>query len=150
MFSYMMLHRAKGFIRRCYLGCIMQVDTHSFDRMTVRLTDEEKEKVLGAIETKWNRLENNTNRDFAIIALSLDSLRMTDNSGMDSNGEAVVGVVRHGTLKTVMLRRFNQPMTKEAIRVDAVKWAIPIPKSAREMMRRAKKWTTLHLLRCPC
>ena len=118
----------------------MQVDKHSFDRMTVRLTDDEKEKVLEAIELKWSRLENNTNRDFAIIALSLGSLRMTDGSGMDSNGEAVVGVVRRGTLKTVMLRRFNQPMTKEAIRVDAVKWAIPIPKSAQEMMKRAKRW----------
>ena len=32
-----------------------------------------------------------------------------------------------GTLKTVMLRRFNQPMTKDALRVDAVKWAIKPP-----------------------
>ena len=66
-------------------------------------------------------------RDFAIVALALKSIRMTDNSAWESNGDAIVGIVRKGTLKTVMLRRFNQPMTKDALRVDVVKWAIKPP-----------------------
>jgi len=102
-------------------------DNHAFDRMTLRLSSEEQTRVVSAIETKWLRLENAPSRDFAIVAMALDSIRMTDQTSWESNGDAIVGIVRKGTLKTVMLRRFNQPMTKEALRVDAVKWAIKPP-----------------------
>ena len=53
---------------------------------------------------------------------------------------AIVGIVRNGELLTVMLRRFNQPMTKDALRVDSVKWAIKPPPAAQAMGRRAKRW----------
>ena len=105
----------------------MIADNHAFDRMTLRLSSEEQTRVISAIETKWLRLENAPSRDFAIVAMALDSIRMTDQTSWESNGDAIVGIVRKGTLKTVMLRRFNQPMTKEALRVDAVKWAIKPP-----------------------
>ena len=105
----------------------MIADNHAFDRMTLRLSSEEQTRVVSAIETKWLRLENAPSRDFAIVAMALDSIRMTDQTSWESNGDAIVGIVRKGTLKTVMLRRFNQPMTKEALRVDAVKWAIKPP-----------------------
>mgnify|MGYP003677485081 FL=1 len=105
----------------------MIADKHAFDRMSLRLSAEEQTNVISAIENKWIRLENAPLRDFAIVALALKSIRMTDNSAWESNGDAIVGIVRKGTLKTVMLRRFNQPMTKDALRVDVVKWAIKPP-----------------------
>ena len=105
----------------------MIADKHAFDRMTLRLSAEEQTNVISAIENKWIRLENAPLRDFAIVALALKSIRITDNSAWESNGDAIVGIVRKGTLKTVMLRRFNQPMTKDALRVDVVKWAINPP-----------------------
>ena len=105
----------------------MIADNHAFDRMSLRLSSEEQTRVISAIETKWLRLENAPARDFAIVAMALTSIRMTDNSSWESNGDAIVGIVRKGTLKTVMLRRFNQPMTKDALRVDSVKWAIKPP-----------------------
>lgn len=117
----------------------MIADGHAFDRMTLRLDTQEQAQVVSAIETKWNRLENAPNRDFAIVAMALDSIRKTDDSSWESNGDAVVGIVRKGTLKTVMLRRFNQPMTKEALRVDAVKWAITPPASARNQARKYRR-----------
>ena len=85
-----------------------------------------KARVVSAIETKWLRLESAPSQ-VTIVAMALDGIRMTDQTSWESNGDAIVGIVRKGTLKTVMLRRFNQPMTKEALRVDAVKWAIKPP-----------------------
>ena len=117
----------------------MTINSHAFDRMDIRLSGREKAQVINAIMTKWNRLENNTLRDFAIVAMTLDGIRKTDDSSWESNGDAVVGVVRRGELLTVMLRRFNQPMTKEALRVDSVKWAITPPPQARKMARKLKK-----------
>ena len=115
----------------------MAIDEHSFDRMAVRLTDEEKATVLRLLKTKWNRLENNTLHDYAIVVMQLSHLRRTSNTDWESNGDAVVGIVRKGVLKTVMLRRMvNQPMTAEALRVDKVKWAIPMPLEAKKMLRR--------------
>lgn len=108
----------------------MTIDPHAFDRMALRLEEAEKQRVVSAIEGKWNRLENNSYRDFAIIAMELKNLRMMDDTGWESNGDAVVGIVRRGQLKTVMLRRMTQPMTNEALRVDAVKWAITPPRDA--------------------
>jgi hypothetical protein len=110
----------------------MIADTHAFERMTLRLSAEEQTKVVSAIEHKWQGLQNAPNRDFAIVAMALSAVRMTDNSSWESNGDAIVGIVRKGTLKTVMLRRFNQPMTKDALRVDVVKWAIKPPQQARQ------------------
>lgn len=117
----------------------MIADGHAFDRMNLRLDAQEQAQVVSAIEAKWNRLENAPSRDFAIVAMALDSIRKTDNSSWESNGDAVVGIVRKGTLKTVMLRRFNQPMTKEALRVDAVKWAITPPPSSRNQARKNRR-----------
>ena len=117
----------------------MRIDKHSFDRMAVRLDDAERQRVIQAIANKWSRLENNTTKDFAIVAMDLGSIRMTDDTSWESNGDAVVGVVRAGTLKTVMLRRFNQPMTKEALRVDSVKWAIKPPQAARHQARKQRR-----------
>ena len=117
----------------------MQINSHSFDRMNIRLSGREKAQVINAIMTKWNRLENNSMRDFAIVAMTLDGIRKTDESSWESNGDAVVGIVRKGSLMTVMLRRFNQPMTQEALRVDAVKWAIKPPQQAIKMARKLKK-----------
>ncbi len=117
----------------------MIIDNHSFNRMDIRLSDIEKQRVISAIEKKWNRLENNTEKDFAIIAMDLGSLRMTDDTSWESNGDAVVGIVRSGILKTVMLRRFNQPMTTDALRVDSVKWAIKPPQAARHQARKSRR-----------
>jgi len=118
----------------------LRISNHVFDRMNIRLDAEEQRQVINAIRTKWNRLENNTVKDFAIIALTLNGIRKTDTSDWESNGDGVVGIVRNGELLTVMLRRFNQPMTKDALRVDSVKWAIKPPPAAQAMGRRAKRW----------
>tara|TARA_B100000287_G_scaffold279583_1_gene263470 strand:- start:10856 stop:11266 length:411 start_codon:yes stop_codon:yes gene_type:complete len=118
----------------------LKISNHVFDRMGIRLDSAEERQVIHAIRTKWNRLENNTLKDFAIIAMTLDGIRKTDTSDWESNGDGVVGIVRKGELLTVMLRRFNQPMTKEALRVDSVKWAIKAPIQYRKMGRRVKNW----------
>jgi hypothetical protein len=118
----------------------LRISPHVFDRMDIRLDASEELQVIHAIRTKWNRLENNTMKDFAIIALTLDSIRKTDGSDWESNGDGVVGIIRQGELITVMLRRFNQPMTKEALRVDSVKWAITPPPQYKKMSRRARNW----------
>ena len=118
----------------------MMIDSHVFERMNIRLDSKEQNQVIEAIKNKWGRLQDNQASDFAIIAMNLNHLRKTDDSQWESNGEAVIGIVRKGTLLTVMLRRFNQPMTKEALRVDKVKWAIKPPLEAKRMGRRAKKW----------
>ena len=118
----------------------MIIDGHVFERMNIRLDSQEQNQVISAIKDKWARLQDNTISDFAIIAMNLNHLRKTDDSQWESNGEAVVGIVRKGTLLTVMLRRFNQPMTKDALRVDKVKWAIKPPNQARKMSRMAKRW----------
>ena len=53
----------------------MTINSHAFDRMDIRLSGREKAQVINAIMTKWNRLENNTLRDFAIVAMTLDGIR---------------------------------------------------------------------------
>lgn len=118
----------------------MKIDDHVFERMNIRLDSQEQKQVIVAIKNKWERLQDNRLSDFAIIAMNLNHLRKTDDSQWESNGEAVVGIVRKGTLLTVMLRRFNQPMTKDALRVNKVKWAIKPPLQAKKMGRRAKRW----------
>lgn len=117
----------------------MKICDHVFDRMTIRLSEAEELKVIHAINIKWDRLQDNMAKDFAIVALNLENLRMTDTTGWGSNGQAVVGVVRKGTLMTVMLRRFNQPMTPDALRVGSVKWAIKIPREASKLARKCNR-----------
>jgi hypothetical protein len=115
----------------------MQVDNHAFDRMKLRLTETERTQIINTIFQRWNRLENKEMRDIGIVAMPLSKFRKTDDSGWESNGDTVVGIVRKGILKTIMLRRLNQPMTNDALRVDAVRWAFKPPhKSKRKNNRR--------------
>ena len=107
--------------------CDMKVDAHAFDRMALRLTAEERQTTIDKIQTTWCRVQNACLKDVGIVAMPLSSLRMTDNSGWESNGDTIVGIVRKGYLKTVMLRRMTQPMTKDALRVNKVKWAFKAP-----------------------
>ena len=107
----------------------MQIDDHAFDRMTLRLEDDERKQIIQKIESVWNRVQDCMKKDVGVIAMRISDIRMTDNSGYESNGDSIVGIVRKGCLKTVMLRRLSQPMTKNALRVDKIKWGFKAPKA---------------------
>ena len=107
----------------------MQIDDHAFDRMTLRLEDDERKQIIQKIESVWNRVQDCMKKDVGVIAMRISDIRMTDNSGYESNGDSIVGIVRKGCLKTVMLRRLSQPMTKDALRVDKIKWGFKAPKA---------------------
>ena len=116
----------------------MQIDDHAFDRMTLRLEDEERKQIIQKIESVWNRVENCLKKDVGVIAMRISDIRMTDNSGYESNGDSIVGTVRKGRLKTVMLRRLSQPMTKDALRVDKIKWGFKAPKANKGAYKRRR------------
>ena len=94
----------------------MHTNTHAFNRMAVRLTEAEKADV---IDTANIATEIMGKVDFAVYALKLGAMRHSNDSST-SNGQNVVAVVRGGVLKTVMLRRDNQPATAEALNVSKV------------------------------
>ena len=107
----------------------MRIDDHAFDRMTLRLEDDERKQIIEKIESVWNRVQDCLKKDIGIIAMRISDIRMTDNSGYESNGDSIVGIVRKGCLKTVMLRRLSQPMTKDSLRVNKIKWGFKVPKA---------------------
>lgn len=41
----------------------MQIDDHAFDRMSLRLDDDERKQIIRKIESVWNRVENCLNKD---------------------------------------------------------------------------------------
>lgn len=116
----------------------MQIDDHAFDRMTLRLEDDERKQIIEKIESVWNRVQDCLKKDVGIIAMRIGDIRMTDNSGYESNGDSIVGIVRKGCLKTVMLRRLSQPMTKESLRVDKIKWGFKAPKANKRAYKRKR------------
>ena len=63
----------------------MQIDDHAFDRMTLRLEDEERKQIIQKIESVWNRVENCLKKDVGVIAMRISDIRMTDNSGYELN-----------------------------------------------------------------
>ena len=116
----------------------MQIDDHAFDRMSLRLDDDERKQIIQKIESVWNRVENCLNKDVGVIAMKIGDIRMTDNSGYESNGDSIVGIVRKGSLKTVMLRRLSQPMSKDSLRVDKIKWGFKTPKANKRSYKRKR------------
>ena len=60
---------------------------------------------------------NGRSGSMAVYATRLQASRAVE---CGSNGQNVVAIVRNGVLKTVMLRRDNQPRTNSALRVDMV------------------------------
>jgi len=116
----------------------MQIDDHAFDRMSLRLDDDERKQIIQKIESVWNRVENCLNKDVGVIAMKIGDIRMTDNSGYESNGDSIVGIVRKGSLKTIMLRRLSQPMTKDSLRVDKIKWGFKAPKANKRSYKRKR------------
>ena len=60
---------------------------------------------------------NGRSGSMAVYATRLPTSRAVE---CGSNGQTVVAIVRNGVLKTVMLRRDNQPRTRSALRVDMV------------------------------
>ena len=116
----------------------MNIDSHAFDRMALRLTADEELEITLKIEKVWSTVDFCVDKDIGIIVMKLKDFRMTDNSGYESNGDSIVGIVRKGCLKTVMLRRLTQPMTKEALRVDKIKWGFKAPKIKRKLYTQHK------------
>jgi hypothetical protein len=116
----------------------MQIDDHAFDRMTLRLEDDERKQIIEKIESVWNRVQDCLKKDVGVIAMRISDIRMTDNSGYESNGDSIVGIVRKGCLKTVMLRRLSQPMTKDSLRVDKIKWGFKAPKANKRVYKRKR------------
>jgi len=87
--------------------------------MAVRLSDAEKKTVEARISLAWSRCQT---ASLGVVAHELKGQRMTDNSGMSSNGNLVIGIVRSGILKTVMLRRASQEVSKATLDTRSVKW----------------------------
>jgi len=100
-------------------GGKLAIDPHAYARMAVRLSDAEKKTVEARISLAWSRCQT---ASLGVVAHELKGQRMTDNSGMSSNGNLVIGIVRSGILKTVMLRRASQEVSKATLDTRSVKW----------------------------
>lgn len=94
-----------------------RMNTHALDRLNTRLTDGEKLEVISNVKAVIEVVGRSI--DVAVYALKLDAHRASNCDSM-SNGSNVVAIVRKGVVKTVMLRRDNQPPTRTALRVDKV------------------------------
>ena len=92
----------------------MRSNTHTQQRLQERLTVDERRIVGQAVRdavSTYGRI------DMAVYAHRLTAHRATQCDSR-SNGQNVVAIVRGGVVKTVMLRRDNQPPTRSALRVD--------------------------------
>lgn len=97
--------------------CNMRANTHALHRLNDRLTAAEQADALLNIEAAVEVL--GTSKTLAVYCARLTAHRDSNDSSK-SNGENVVAIVRGGVVKTVMLRRDNQPRTRAALRVDKV------------------------------
>jgi len=93
------------------------MNTHALSRLNIRVTDAEKVEVMSNIDAVVEVVGSQI--DVAVYALKLDAHRAT-NCDSASNGQNIVAIVRKGVIRTVMLRRDNQPATRDALRVDKV------------------------------
>ena len=93
----------------------MRTDTHATERLQDRLTQSERLEVGQAVKAAVQM--NGGRISMAVYATRLPSHRALE---CGSNGQNVVAIVRNGVLRTVMLRRDNQPPTRTALRVDLV------------------------------
>lgn len=93
----------------------MRTNTHATERLQDRLTSGERLEVGQAVKAA---VQMNGNR----LSMAVYATRLPTNRALEcgSNGQNVVAIVRNGVLKTVMLRRDNQPRTRVALRVDLV------------------------------
>jgi len=94
-----------------------RISTHALDRLNIRVSEEEKREVIQNVKAVLEVVGRQI--DVAVYALKLDAHRAT-NCDSKSNGQNIVAIVRKGVVKTVMLRRDNQPPTRTALRVDRV------------------------------
>tara|TARA_R110001592_G_scaffold67354_2_gene206538 strand:- start:1902 stop:2201 length:300 start_codon:yes stop_codon:yes gene_type:complete len=95
----------------------MRANTHALHRLNDRLTGDEMAEAVLNVQAAVEALGSDV--DLAVYALRLNAHRNSNDSSK-SNGENVVAIVRRGIVKTVMLRRDNQPPTRAALRVDRV------------------------------
>lgn len=93
----------------------MRTNTHATERLQDRLTSGERSEVMDAVKAAVQM--NGRSGSMAVYATRLQTSRAVE---CGSNGQNVVAIVRNGVLKTVMLRRDNQPRTGVALRVDMV------------------------------
>ena len=93
----------------------MRTNTHATERLQDRLTSGERVEVMDAVKAAVQM--NGRSGSMAVYATRLPTSRAVE---CGSNGQNVVAIVRNGVLKTVMLRRDNQPRTRMALRVDMV------------------------------
>jgi len=94
-----------------------RMNTHALSRLNTRLTDAEKVEVISNVKAVVEVVGSQI--DVAVYALKLDAHRAS-NCDSKSNGQNIVAVVRKGVIRTVMLRRDNQPATRDALRVDKI------------------------------
>lgn len=114
----------------------IRIDAHAFERMATRLTDSEKRTVLQRVTLSASRSPANSQ---AIVAYDLKTRRMTDSTGNASNGNLVIGIVRAGVLKTVMLRRDTQEVSKRMMDTQRVAWE-GVAKRSTTKGRRPRRW----------
>lgn len=95
----------------------MRTNTHALDRLNTRLTADERTEAIMNIEAAVEVVGRDVS--MAVYAVRLNAHR-DSSCDSKSNGENVVAIVRNGVVKTVMLRRDNQPRTRTALRVDKV------------------------------
>jgi hypothetical protein len=100
-------------------GDKLVIDAHAYSQMALRLTDSEKSLIEARISVAHSRSQANS---IGVVAMDLNTRRTTDNAGVSSNGNLVIGIVRSGVLKTVMLRRDSQEVSKTSLSTAAVKW----------------------------
>ena len=108
---------ATGIYRGGLPSLTMRTNTHALDRLNTRLTADERSEAIMNIKAAVEVVGRDVS--MAVYAVRLNAHR-DSSCDSKSNGENVVAIVRNGVVKTVMLRRDNQPRTRTALRVDKV------------------------------
>tara|TARA_R100001510_G_C7644544_1_gene201973 strand:+ start:1607 stop:1978 length:372 start_codon:yes stop_codon:yes gene_type:complete len=113
----------------------MKINPHAYDRMALRLTQSEKDLVEARVRHAYEKMGGHTG-SLGVVTMDIGEHRKTDNSGYESNGNLVIGVVRNGLLKTVFLRRDTQEVSKKTIYTDKLTWAIKKRATGKKARRR--------------
>ncbi|MAR83260.1 MAG: hypothetical protein CMF55_00495 [Legionellales bacterium] len=100
----------------------MEICEHAYDMMEARLTDDEKALIEARTAVAWERRDT---LSLATVAHELKGHRLTDNAGVESNGNLVITIVRGGTMITAFLRRDTQEISKTQFDTKSMAWAIP-------------------------
>ena len=99
-----------------HTGTTPGLSAHALERVDERLVGDEAQKVIRAVNKACRTYGT---QSLGILAHNLGGQR-GQAWGQKSNGDMVVVIVRHGTVKTIYLRRSTQTFTTDVSRTDTL------------------------------